>query len=257
MSSSSSTYEKLLAPHRRRLRGYVYRMVGSAADAEDLVQDILLKAFERFSSLEDQAAFRSWLYQIATRTCIDHLRKQTRWRPYSQRYLETACHEDDALRGQVEVVASDVDATYDAREHIAFCFTCVARSLEPEAQAALVLREMLELSNREAATVLGLSESRFRHLLSAARKSMQETFEGLCSLVNKDGVCRQCASFRSVTREGAKGPPLPILPNGSEEAWAERVQIARRAPFVDGAAERLHQRLFSMINKMETDAPGR
>ena len=252
-----ATFETLLAPHRSALRGFVYRMVGHPNDAEDLVQDVMLKAFERFDSLADEGAFKTWLYQIATRTCIDHLRKQARWRPFSQRYLEDACQEDESLRMQVVEVVRDPESAYDAREHIAFCFTCVARSLEPATQAALVLREMLELPNREGARVLGVSESKFRHLLSEARRSMQATFEGLCSLVNKEGVCRQCASFREATAEGKKGATLPILPDDAGASWDARLQTTRASPFADGVARRLHERLFRMLKVREnTSLPG-
>lgn len=85
----------------------------------------------------------------------------------------------------------DPGFAFDVREHIAFCFTCVGRSLPPEQQAAIVLREVFEYSNREAARIAGVTESVLRHHLSAGRKSMKETYDGLCALVGKQGMCRQ------------------------------------------------------------------
>ena len=193
--------------------------------------------------MRSEEAFKSWLFQIATRTCLDHLRKKKRWRPYSQHYAEVECDGNEAERQKVVDAVRASDHMYDAREHIAFCFTCVGRSLEPEHQAALVLREILGLTNKEAAQVLGVTESVLRHHLAAARASMRETFEGLCTLVSKEGLCWQCASFRRVTATGRKGPELPVLSEG-EGAWAERVAIAREHPFVDGVATQLQDVLF-------------
>ena len=169
MDESRSQFEVLLEPHREVLRGYVYRLVGHPADAEDLIQEITVKAFERLESLRSSGAFRSWLFRIATSTCLDHLRKQARWRPYSQSYAEQECAESPELRAEVNATLTDPDFEYDAREHMAFCFTCVGRSLEPPQQAAIVLREILGFSNQEAADTLGVSESVLRHHLSAGR----------------------------------------------------------------------------------------
>ncbi len=242
-------FESLLEPHRGLLRGYVYRMLGHAPDAEDVLQDTLLKAVERFESLRADAAFKSWIFQIATRTCLDHLRKKKRWRPFSQHYAEVECDGNVEERQKVIDSVRDADHAYDVREHIAFCFTCVGRSLEPEHQAALVLREILGFSNREAADVLGVTESVLRHRLSDARKSMRESFAGLCTLVSKEGLCWQCASFRKVTDKGRKGPDLPVL---SENSWIERVAIARENHFVDGAASGLQDVLFDLIARLES-----
>lgn len=245
-------FEALLAPHHNMLRGYVHRLVGHPDDAEDLIQDIAVRAIERLDALRSDGAFKSWLFKIATSTCIDHLRKQKRWRPYSQSYYEKSCEGSDELRGEVVAATRDPQFAYDAREHISFCFSCVGRSLEPEQAAALVLREVLSLSNREAADALGVTESVLRHRLSDGRKSMEQTFEGLCSLVNKKGVCWQCKSFRGVTAEGKKGPTLPVLNDG--DAWQNRLTVVRDQGFVDGRAAILHNLMFRTLSRLENES---
>ncbi|MEM9072550.1 MAG: RNA polymerase sigma factor [Myxococcota bacterium] len=237
-------FETLIAPHQDALRGYVHRMVGHRADAEDVFQTVLVKALERQKSLRSDASFRSWIFQIATRTCIDHLRRQTRWRPFSQRYIEDECHATPPKREMVFRATQEAEFAYDVREHVAFCFACVGRSLAPERQAAIVLREILGFTNQEAADILEWTEPTLRRRLAEGRREMEQTFDGLCSLINKDGVCRQCASFRNVSAK--KGPKLPVL-----SPWEARTTIAREAHFLDGVSEGLHRVLFELIQALE------
>jgi len=254
VNETNHRFESLLAPHAEVMAGYVHRLVGHPVDAEDLVQDIKLKAFERLSTLRSDEAFRGWLFTIATRTCLDHLRRQKRWRPYSQSYIEQECDEDASRRQQVIDATKDPEHSFDVREHIAFCFTCVGRSLPPIEAAALLLREVLGFTNREAAKILDLTESVLRRHLSSARTSMEAAFEGLCSLVNKEGICRQCSSFRSVMSDGKKGPALPVLDDRTE-AWPRRLAVVRDSHFAGGVSTPLHDVLFQLIKNLESSQP--
>ena len=100
---------------------------------------------------------------------------------------------------------------YEVREHISYCFTCVGRSLPPDELAALVLRDVIDMSARDASTALNVSDSVLRHRLAAARKSMQDRYDGLCSLVSKTGVCYQCKGLQMIAPEDRKGGPVPDL----------------------------------------------
>ncbi|MDH5672614.1 MAG: RNA polymerase sigma factor [Myxococcales bacterium] len=254
-ASREARFEQLMQPHWTLLRGYVHRMVGVPVDAEDLVQDIALKALERLESLRDDAAFRGWLMRLATTTCIDHLRRKKRWHPHAQFHYEQRCAEDDELRQQVVDATRDPEFAYDVEEHLAFCFTCVGRSLAPEQAAALMLREVLGLSNREAAHALEVTESVLRHHLSAGRRSMEEAFEGLCSLVSKEGICRQCAGFRSVTREDRRGPQLPVL-HDAQDPFQARLDRITAKDFHGGRARILHELMLTTLERLQSERAG-
>src|SRR5579872_4029462 len=76
----SETFARLTEPFRRQIKSYCYRMVGSLREAEDLTQESLLKAWNAFGRLENRGSIKRWLYQIATRVCLDALRQGKRRR---------------------------------------------------------------------------------------------------------------------------------------------------------------------------------
>ena len=182
-------------------------MVGHPEETEDVVQEALLRATRSLGEFRGEAALETWLFSIVTRTAIDHLRSRRRFR--SQVMID-ACDERGAE--SVGRAFSDPSVSFDVHEHIAFCFGCVGRTLEPEQSVALVLREVLGLGNGQAAKACGVSEPIFRHRLTVARTAMQSEYEGLCALVNKDGPCHQCKTLRGAAPDAQKGPALPAMP---------------------------------------------
>lgn len=214
-----ATFEHRLPAALPRLRALAARLVGDD-QAQDVVQESLLRATRALSSFRGEAAIETWLFAITSRAAIDHLRSRRRFRV---EVMVEACDE----RGAVEVARelSDPSVAFDVREHVAFCFGCVGRSLEPELALALVLREVFGLSNDECAAISGVTEPVHRHRLERARAQMSETYDQLCALVRKDGPCHQCSTLRSLAPAGQRGPELPAPPL----AFDERVGLAREA----------------------------
>src|SRR5580693_9104013 len=191
----SDAFDSLLDPWRKPLFGYIYRMVTLRQDAEDLLQDVLVRVLENIREYRGEARFKSWVFGIATHVCLDHLRKRKRWR------VEAQC------LGEEEATA-DPEFRFEIREHIAFCFSCISRTLPPEEQAAVMLKEVLGFTSEEAAKILSVSEPVFRHRLAAARAKMTEGYDGLCALINKSGICHQCRGLREIAGEGYRGADL-------------------------------------------------
>ncbi len=178
----------------------------------------------RQNPFEERAAFSTWLAAIVSRAAIDHLRRQKRWHTAAQVANANLCAGSEEMSGEVVAAASATDFAYEVREHIAYCFACVGRSLPPDEQAALVLRDLLDLSGREAANVLGVSDSIMRHRLTTVRTAMQEKYEGLCALVSKTGICHQCTGPQMIAPEGKKGGPFPDVVE-----LANRMAVVRAA----------------------------
>ncbi len=201
----AAAMEHLIASAMPQAYRVVRRMIGHPEDTEDIVQDAIVQAVEKLTEFREEASFSTRVTTIASRKAVNHLRRQKRWRTEAQVAYAKLCAASEELSGEVMAAYSDPDFAFKVRKHIAHCFTCVGRSLPPDELAALVLREVIGMSGREAASALGISESVLRHRLSAARRSMGEKYEGLCALVNKQGICHQCKGLRAIAPEDQKG----------------------------------------------------
>lgn len=235
-------FDELVAPHLAKMRNLVRRMVGHPQDSEDIAQDALVRAYTHLGTFRGESSLSTWLCAIATRAAIDHLarrRADADIKVALKQYVHEAMND--------EFWATVKSSAFDAREHIAFCFGCVSRSLPVEEQAALVLRDVLELSNDEAAKALDVTTSVLRHRLASARETMQQRYAGLCRLVSKDGVCYQCEGLRSAFPEEQRGPAVPELADASpEDAMRKRLQVVRDAD-LDGPGRALHELLWRAV----------
>jgi RNA polymerase sigma-70 factor (ECF subfamily) len=256
-SGDESALTELVEPLKRPLFAYVYRMVTHRADAEDLMQDVLVRVIESLRTYRSQARFKTWVFGIATHACLDHLRSKKRWRVEAQLEGE---REHDANPEQVEglkALISQADFVYEVREHIAFCFACIGRTLEPEEQAAMMLKEVLGFTAQEGAGILEVSEPIFRHRLSSARAKMIHSYDGLCQLINKSGACWQCSGLHEHVPEGHRGVPLVQIQVGpgmavtSDNLFEARLAIVREADLENGRTRAMHDLFYEGISQRE------
>jgi len=247
----------LVGPWRKPLFGYIYRMVTLRQDAEDLLQDVLVRVLENIREYRGEARFKSWVFGIATHVCLDHLRKKKRWRVEAQLIGEREATADPAEGVVLRGLMAQPGFSYEIREHIAFCFSCISRTLPPEEQAAVMLKEVLGFTSEEAAEIAGVSEPVFRHQLSAARAKMTEDYEGLCALINKTGVCHQCSGLREIASEGHRGADLvqievaPGLAVNAETLLDARIGIARSADLEGGQTRTMRDLFFESLSQRE------
>jgi RNA polymerase sigma-70 factor, ECF subfamily len=250
-SGDRRAFDQLVAPLTRELRSFLHRTLAHPEDARDAVQEVLLRAFQKLDGFREESSLRTWLFSIATRVAIDLLRTRRRWpvdlQLDAERYAKSA---EEELR-PIEDALAEPGSTFDYREHVAFCFACVSRTLPREEQTALVLVDVYGFTYREAAKMSEVSEAVLRHRLSSARGSMQERFHGLCALVNKQGACYQCNVLREAAPEERRGVPIQPLPGDSPEAQLEaRLEVVRRADLDGGTSHRLHDVIFRLVNRM-------
>jgi len=180
-------FDARLAPYRAELLAYCYRMLGSAHDAEDLVQDTFLRAWrarERYD--EARASLRTWLYRIATNACLTALEKQSR-RPLPSGLV--APREADApfaLDAEITwlqplpdamVATSDPAATVVERGSLRLAFVAALHHLSARQRGALILREVLGFSAAETAEVLGITVAAVNSSLQRARARLR-TIDG-------------------------------------------------------------------------------
>jgi len=256
-SGDQTAFDELLEPHRQPLFSYIYRMVTQREDAEDLLQEVLVRVLTALPKFRGDAKFKTWLFGIATHVCLDHLRRRHRWRVEAQLIGEQETDSDPNALEQLEALTSRQDFVFEIREHIAFCFSCIGRTLPPEEQAALMLREVLGFTAQEAARILEMSEPVLRHRLSAARAKMIESYDGLCQLINKTGVCHQCRGLREFTHEANRGIDLvqielaPGKAVSPDNLFDARIQIVRQADLANGRSRLMHDAFFAEISARE------
>jgi RNA polymerase sigma-70 factor (ECF subfamily) len=245
-----AAFGRLVAESTPKLRGTIRRLVGHPDETDDLVQQALLKAWEGLDSFVGSSAFSTWLCAIGSNLAVDHLRRQKRWRAKAQVAYANECLQNEVFAMEIGQVYASPSFAYDVDEHISYCFACVGRSLNPDEYAAVVLREILDQSNHEAAKTLGVTESVLRHRLAAGRRVLADEFEGLCSLVNKQGVCYQCKGLRDIAPEDRRGaePPADL----TLEKRLKCVAAARD----DGQSKELHDLFWRRTRELEAEGRG-
>ncbi len=174
-----------LEDHRRELTAYAYRMLGSAFEADDAVQETMLRAWRSFERFEGRSTLRSWLYRIATNVCLDMLSgKERRARPMDLAAPKTA---DAALGealpeatwilpipdGAVLPAEGDPAEVTEARETIRLAFIAALQHLPSKQRAVLVLRDVFRWKASEVAELLDTSVASVNSALQRAHATME------------------------------------------------------------------------------------
>jgi len=178
MPHTEAEFAALAERHRRELHVHCYRMLGSFEEAEDLVQETLLRAWKSREALERGDWFRAWVYKIATNACLDAIKRNGRrvpslgsfrdlpWlQPYPDRLLEEA---------EAAPPGDEPHAAVIGRETIELTFLAVIQLLPPRQRAALILCDVLDWPARDAAEVLDIGVAAVNSALQRARATLRD-----------------------------------------------------------------------------------
>jgi RNA polymerase sigma-70 factor, ECF subfamily len=181
-------FARLVQPHRGELHAHCYRMLGSVHDAEDALQETLLRGWRGLSRFEGRSSLRSWLYKIATNACLDSIGRRPKrvlpvdYGPASDPHdgpgeplVESVWIEpypDETLG--VEDGYAAPEARYERRESVELAFIAALQHLPPRQRAVLILREVLGFSAREVAESLETTTASVNSALQRARKAVEE-----------------------------------------------------------------------------------
>lgn len=169
--------------HRRELLAHCYRMTGSLHDAEDLVQETYLRAWKSYGGFEGKSSVRTWLYRIATNTCLTALEGRSRrplpsglGRPPASPTAEIAEHPEIAWLEplpDVHDAPGDPQTIVGSRESVRLAFVAALQHLPPRQRAVLVLRDVLQWRAAEVADAVGASTASVNSLLQRARAQLE------------------------------------------------------------------------------------
>jgi RNA polymerase sigma-70 factor (ECF subfamily) len=181
-------YRRLVEPYRTQLHAHCYRMLGSVHDAEDALQDASLRAWRGLSRFEGRSSLRSWLYTIATNTCLNQIaRRPKRVLPIDygpaadphggpgEPLVESVWIEpypDEGLG--LEDGFATPEARYEQREGVELAFIAALQHLPATQRAVLILREVLGFSAKEVAAALGTTVASVNSALQRARRTVDE-----------------------------------------------------------------------------------
>lgn len=144
----------------KQLKSYLLRITASVADAEDIAQDTYLKAAEKLHTFKGESSLKTWVFSIASNLAKDNLRARKRWVENVTDVAKAAAHSDpDFFKEALAIHATSPQGQFEVKEHIAFCFTCIAKSLPLEQQLGLLLKEVYAFKVAEIALVLDVSEA--------------------------------------------------------------------------------------------------
>jgi RNA polymerase sigma-70 factor (ECF subfamily) len=184
--SNNEDFERLADPFRRELLAHCYRMLGSVHDAEDLVQETYLRAWRAYDRFEGRSSLRTWLYSIATRTCLTALEQRNR-RPMPSDLAERSDSPGGQLATAPEVAwlepipdaltqtdPADPAAIVESRESLRLALIAALQHLPPRQRAVLLLRDVLKWRAAEVAELLDTSTAAINSALQRARAQLDE-----------------------------------------------------------------------------------
>jgi RNA polymerase sigma-70 factor (TIGR02960 family) len=165
-------FRTLIAPHLDALQVHCYRMLGSFHDAEEALQETLLRAWRGLGGYERRAPLRHWLYRIATTTCLKARQARAR-QPVTVQDLTYLQPYPDRLLDQLPADGGDPAAEAERRESVSLAFVTALQLLPATQSAVLILRDVLEWNSAEVADLLDTSVAAVNSTLQRARATLR------------------------------------------------------------------------------------
>lgn len=200
-AGDAEAFARLVAPHRRELKAHCYRMSGSVHDAEDLLQESLVKAWKGLPRFSGRSSLRTWLYTVATSACLNAAeQRQGRVLPSAR---GTPSQPGDAITPQPEApwlepwpdawlepdAAPGPEARYSQRQSVTLAFLAALQRLPPRQRAVLLLRDVLGWQASECVELLEMSVPAVNSALQRARETL-ESSRGVAPLHPDDDATR-------------------------------------------------------------------
>ena len=232
---------------RGELKSFLLRMTSSMQDAEDILQDTYIKAYTKFNTFRGESSLKTWVFSIASNLARDLLKSKKRWpENVTDICKEAALGNRQFFQEAMHIRQTSPQGNFEIKEHIAFCFTCISKSLPLEGHLTLLLKEVYGFKVKEISQILQMSEAMVKYHLHVSRGKMIEIFDNRCSLINKRGICHQCTELNGIFNPKQKAQEELVKIEMAQESenrsrdelFDLRMNILRELdPFESGAAE--------------------
>lgn len=247
LPQSADVFGDQLAGYRSELFAHCYRMLGTVDEAEDALQEALMRAWQGRRTYREQISFRAWLYRIATNMCLNAIETRKRDR------IEPGPCPDDLLT-EIASADSGPEARYDTHESVSLAFLTVLQLLPPRQRAVLLLRDVLAFRGDEAARLLETSVQAVNSALQRARGTLRRgyvrprpiTSPKLLDRYVRAWEAADVDSLVALLREDAvlTMPPKPAIVGAHAIGDSLAESIFRIAPMQLVAARANHSRAF-------------
>jgi RNA polymerase sigma-70 factor (ECF subfamily) len=246
-SMTTDDLTKQFVNFQGELKSFLLRMTASVQDAEDIVQETYLKTQSKMDTFRGESSLKTWVFSIASNLARDLLKSKKRWpENVTDICREEALGNKQFFQEAMHIRETSPQGKFEIKEHIAFCFTCVSKSLPLEQHIALLLKEVYGFKVREIALIMDQTEAMVKYHLHVSRKRMIEVFDQRCSLINKQGICHQCTELNGIFNPKQKAQEELVRiemardaeNKSKEELFDLRMKILQELdPFESGAAE--------------------
>ncbi|HOX30730.1 MAG TPA: sigma-70 family RNA polymerase sigma factor [Spirochaetales bacterium] len=226
----AAAMERLIKLHQRWIFNVVLRMVPDFDEAEDLCQEIILKAFLRIGSFQGRSRFRTWLYRIAVNQVLDARESdcERTLRASGGRFADDSFMECYLGQEIADPQAIPCDLRLLAQEIRIKCMLGMLVCLDRKQRMVFILGGILGVGSRTAGEILGMSDEGFRKALSRSRRRLRNFLFDRCSLVNPAKPCTCARSIRANVQGGYVDPLHLVFGAGSSSAIRDIVCDARR-----------------------------
>lgn len=202
MQTKEINIETEFIAFQSQLESYLYRLSANREDAKDLLHDTYIKVKQKIATFQGNSSFKTWVFAIATNLAKDNQRVKNRWKLEVQDECKNASLSTPKYQQRIiDAFQNQTEQQFEIAEHINYCFACVAKNLNLEQQLAIILKEFYHFKRTEIAEILNKTEGVIKHLLFEGRKELQTRYEKRCALINKRGVCYQCAELNDFLQE--------------------------------------------------------
>lgn len=262
MKGDINAFHALFNDFKPELKSFLYRLLTDRNLVDDFYHDTFIKAFDKIQTYQGKSSFKTWCFSIASNLSIDYLRKKKRWSVQNnEKSKALAINTPSVGPAFMNCHSTSANGSFEIREHIDFCFTCMSKTLEIEKQIAVILKDIYHFEVKEIAIIMDYSVANIKKLLLEGRKTLTTIFDKKCALVNKNGTCHQCSElngyFNKSQNQQAELMKIKMAKNlkkgNKDDLYKMRVELVQAIDPLNANGANLHEIFMDVTRVAEKE----